>query len=374
MSSCSNDDKPIGEIISINEENLGEFSLKIDRVVPLETDSICVIGNFITDVAFHNDQFFLHNFMNPRNIYSFDKNGEFIFKLKKGKGPGEITYIESFTFNLDTLIVNTFTSLLYYDLQGKFYYKKQLPEGLNFRNFIYFKNNILTFGFMPSRKIFQSFRGIKDGTNKKFIDFYKENIILYKKYDTSFDQEIDTYIPAKGDYDGLSMNPISKYKDHLLLLEPPANYIYYYDGEQMVNAYTIDFGDKNFEEKEFKLGIEHNMSKIREGKKWGFITSINETRNYISFGFGRVIKDVWTRTECVYSKNTKKYFFLNDLLDELDLVGVQIMGTYKNQFICMVKPYDLSEKGWDYLTKEYALAEPITENSNPVILFVTVTE
>jgi len=59
---------------------------------------------------------------------------------------------------------------------------------------------------------------------------------------------------------------------------------------------------------------------------------------------------------------------------EVGKPNIQIMGTYKNQFICLVKPYDLSEKGRNYLTKEYNLAEPITENSNPVILFVTVTE
>lgn len=372
FTSCKNNDIPEGEVIIINDNNYGEFSLELKKVIPLETDSICMLGNVITTVDYYNDQFYVHEFID-RDLLSFDKNGKFIFKLKKGKGPGEITYIESFAFNKDTLIVNTFFSLMYYDLKGKFYYDKQLPEGLNFRDFIYYKNSILTYGFMPSRDVFQSFSGIKDGDNKKFMDFYKENIIIYKKYDTSFDQEIETFLPAKGDYDGLSMHPICKYNDHLLLLEPPTNNIYYYDGEDAKIAYIIDFGEHNVEEKDYKVGIRELFSKPQESNKWGLIYSINETNDYISFGFGRRLDD-YIYTECIYSKKSGKYFYLNDLFEELDLSGVHIIGTHNNKFICMVKPYDLSEEGRNYLTNEFSLSEPITENSNPVILFATVKE
>jgi len=369
---CKKNDVPEGKVITINDENYGEFSLEIKKVIPLETDSVSLLGSVITKVDYYNDQFYVHEFID-RNLMSFDKNGKFIFKLKKGKGPGEITYIQSFTHNKDTLVVNLYSSLSYYDLQGNYYYNKKLDEGLNFRELIYFDDYILTYGFNPSREVFQSFSGTKDGMNQKFIDFYKDNMIIYKKYDCSFDQEIATYFPARGDYDGTTLHPFSKYNDHLLLLEPPTNNIYYYDGENVKIAYTIDFGEHNLEEKDYQVGIRELHSKLIEDNKWGLIYSINETKDYISFGFGR-IQDEYIYTECIFSKKSGKYFFLNDLFEDLSLDGIQIVGTNNNQFICMLRPYDISDDGRVYLTNEYSLSEPITENSNPVILFVTVKE
>ena len=42
--------------------------------------------------------------------------------------------------------------------------------------------------------------------------------------------------------------------------------------------------------------------------------------------------------------------------------------------MCVVYPEKLGAQRRDLLTKRYSSQNPLTENSNPVIIFVTVTE
>ena len=68
---------------------------KVKEIIPLETSDESLL-DFVTKTYIdkENNRVFVNADM---NVYLFDTNGKFIKKLKKGKGPGEVNHIVSFT-------------------------------------------------------------------------------------------------------------------------------------------------------------------------------------------------------------------------------------------------------------------------------------
>ena len=97
------------------------------RIVPLETNDNCLIGQ-IAKVEFYDDKIFLLDSF--RKLLVFDINGKFLFNVGKvGRGPGE--YPEIRDFDLDengNIYVLTYQKILQFSKNGK--YLKKIP--LNF--------------------------------------------------------------------------------------------------------------------------------------------------------------------------------------------------------------------------------------------------
>lgn len=364
FSNCNLDQKK-GETISIKKNNYRPFNIMIDSIIPLETNNRCILAD-IGHLEYHNNQFFFWDPIIAKNIYTFDRSGKFLYKLIKGKGPGEYANIKNFALTDSTLVVHNFSKLIYYNLDGNYLYDWIIPKELVFSRYIYFKESIITYGHSPTRNALQNFTG------NNFIGFVYDNMILYKVYDTDFEIEIDTFLPFRRDYYSLNTeSPFCQYDDHVLLISPITNDIYTYDGKDFRIAYSIDFGKKNFKDKEINLGVKNYFDRIGKEEKWGDMDYINETEEFISFGFLRKVGQI---TFCVVSKSSKKYAFFDDLFEEKNLNDVLVLNTFGNQFMCVVYPEKLGAQRRDLLTKRYSSQNPLTENSNPVIIFVTVTE
>jgi len=354
------------EIISINEENHGDFSLNIDRVIPLETNSNCLLGEFFRKVEFYNNQFFLHEELESKNIFSFDQFGKFRFKFNKGKGPGEILSIHGFSFLNDTLVLVDGREHKYFDLDGNYIGEWSVPDDFYISNFIQFKSNLFVYGKFPAKTAFKSW----DRKNPE--EFYGNNITLYKVYDSNFKEELDYFVPISREYSPSSnYTHFYKYEDHIIMLSPPSNNIYIYDGDEHYLAYTLDFGRKNFNNKEIDLGSNNYFKMIRKKERWGSLDNILETKDYISVGF---LKGIGIPSFCIFSKKTKKFAYFENIFEKEKLNDVLVLNANGDQFICLIKPFDLSDERRQLLTERFSLSEPITENSNPVIIFATVKE
>lgn len=362
-----------GEIILINENNFHDFKLKIERIIPLETSDDSNFG-LIERVEYQNDQFFIFDPLFTKNIISFDQTGKFLFTLDKGKETGEVQYLMNFFIYDNKLVIHNYFTLLYYDYNGKYLYDWKIPQELMFNDLIHFDEKILTFGYSPSRDAFKNFMQGEDydARNEKHLDFVKNNLILYKVYDSDFNEEIGTFLPGNFNYYTLNTTkPFCKYNDHVLLLTTPVNDIYSFNGKDFTPVYSIDLGNKNLTKEEIDLGYAYNREKIRTGERWGHLEYINETKDFISFG---VLKGIGEMSFCLYNKKSKKNAFFEDMFEKVDLNNVDVINTFGNQFICVIDPAKLSQERLGLLSERCSLQEPLTVWSNRVIMFVSIEE
>jgi hypothetical protein len=69
------------------------------KVIPLETNDNCLIGQ-IDQISLTNNELFILDSRSAKSLFVFSKNGEFIRRIGKlGRGPGEYTSPSTFTIN-----------------------------------------------------------------------------------------------------------------------------------------------------------------------------------------------------------------------------------------------------------------------------------
>src|SRR5690606_11849389 len=70
--------------IQVDQDNVGDFQIVVEKVIPLETTDESIFGE-VYKVIFKNDGFFVHDHIFTNNIYQFDEEGQYTSKLDIGK-------------------------------------------------------------------------------------------------------------------------------------------------------------------------------------------------------------------------------------------------------------------------------------------------
>lgn len=120
----TNNDLITIDIDKANIKNTILFSeiFKQIRIVPLETNRDCLIGN-IDKMLIENDTIYVLDEKIARSLFVFDNNGKFIRKIGKlGNGPGEYRKPRSFSIDTENKRINIYGvgKILNYTLSGVF--------------------------------------------------------------------------------------------------------------------------------------------------------------------------------------------------------------------------------------------------------------
>ena len=141
--SCNSKNEGSDNVININLDKEDKVSVLdlVDSisVVQLETKQESLF-NFIVNVIFYKDRFYILD-LKLQSILCFDAKGKYLYKInKKGRGPDEYSYIESFNidpFNNQLMLLVPWGDILYYNLDGEFISKVKLPEEIIAYNEVY---------------------------------------------------------------------------------------------------------------------------------------------------------------------------------------------------------------------------------------------
>lgn len=121
-------------VLSINTEDKSTITdkpiLTNIRFVKLETKEECLLED-INKVISYNNKLYILSSVGKGNIFIFDNNGKFIYKMKKGEGPEEIIYPTDIAINSNKnrlLILDHYRNIKEYDLEGNFIHKTSIKE------------------------------------------------------------------------------------------------------------------------------------------------------------------------------------------------------------------------------------------------------
>ena len=265
----ASDDRDVTDIDYLDNEDL-PMNAFVDaiEVVPLETDSTCLIDQF-HKIAFYDEIGVYLIIDKKQTVYLFSADGRYISNSKacRGNGPNEYTILTDAVYNPYTKhieILNPFGTIYAYDLSFQFQGKKDLKNG-----------NIHTFSrFYPlddnSYILLPTMLGEKDAVIC-FCDYSKQEI-------TSTEVYIDDFVCTLT----MNYNPFVQMNARLYFLPLCLDYTIYNIGEnRQLNKYiTYSFGgkdvrkeemeerfgdvsDKKTSEKSLKKTV-HNMEKIND--------------------------------------------------------------------------------------------------------------
>jgi hypothetical protein len=119
--------------LSNKELSFGELVESVNYI-PLQTTKESLIGEITKLICVENYYFILDQYTS-RNVFIFANDGTFIKKLPTGQGPQDIFRPQDIAVDedLEHLIVDNRTGFSYFDYQGNFVKREQLP--FYFRNF-----------------------------------------------------------------------------------------------------------------------------------------------------------------------------------------------------------------------------------------------
>ena len=126
LCSCNsreNDKHDIVELFVDDNYTPKELSEIIDsiKIIPLETTDNSLIG-FLSELKYDDGYFFVQDGYN-RLVSVFDDNGSFLRQLtRKGNGPGEVRYPESFSLDKihKEVWISNNNNFMRFDYQGKY--------------------------------------------------------------------------------------------------------------------------------------------------------------------------------------------------------------------------------------------------------------
>lgn len=240
--SCSPNDSSNAQINIERRDSVSIFDF-VDSisVVQLETTKDVLLSR-TSGIVLHKNRLYIMS-GEKQVIYCFDSKGRFLFKMNnQGRGPQEFTYSGHFNVDpfLDQLMVLVpWGILIYYDLDGNFISKVQLPPDLRAYNEVYAidKDNLLffTWGY----------------------DFYA---YYYSKSTATLSKG---FVPTTVDF-SMSFPPFRKsyyYKDSLYFNNVGLkNEVLNLSDTTCRSVYSWDFGEKNYTLKQMQDLVEYDLS------------------------------------------------------------------------------------------------------------------
>jgi hypothetical protein len=135
--------------------------------------------------------------------------------------------------------------------------------------------------------------------------------------------------------------------------------------------YEIDFKRKGFTKRDIRKGAYFLIDQFREGKKYGFLDNINETKKFISFSY---VKIAGLNSFVLFSKITHKVADFSDILSKVGLQKAEPLTTIGEDFLCVLYPSKITGEERNKINQILNLTIPVNENSNPLILVIQITE
>ncbi|WP_295943816.1 6-bladed beta-propeller [uncultured Alistipes sp.] len=154
------------QIIEIKRANLNskEAGLTIDHVIKLQTSDKALI-NQIAKVVNFKDKLYIFTAIPQNNVYIFTANGEFLYKITKGRANNEVFYPMDISVdekNGKVLVLDFYRNIKEFSLDGKYLASHSFPESQFYLESVGENNSVLLFcPNMSSKNEFTCY--LKDG-------------------------------------------------------------------------------------------------------------------------------------------------------------------------------------------------------------------
>lgn len=237
------------------------------RIVKLSTTEESLVGN-IMSIVFNHEFIYINDDCNNGNVIIFDNEGAFVKRLKKGNGPGEISYVED-------IFWNDSDSCLYV------YQAHKIAKFSSCGDFI--EDYILPYYLAD----------IMPKSNGGYLGVVKEvqnnlNKYMFIGIDTSF--QITNYYVVDEHFKPLMLIDHYIRKSvcndlELIVTRPYDNRIFSYSGDTVQVKYYLDLGNKELDLSPLTSPLDYEtLRRIQEGaEKYSYIGKYYEIDNYIYF-------------------------------------------------------------------------------------------
>ena len=339
--------------------------------VPLITNSNYNMSE-ILEIEVFDSNFYVHERGSNSNIFKFSKNGHFVCQIgKRGKGPQEYLFCSDLAVsskNQDIFILSGSENKIYiYSSNGDFIRTMKVHSS---------KSSSL---YCLDDKIIYYNRNV-DGSVKNSFELINSNAEKISEHSNKY-----PYV-SKHCVNGFSNECIFyMFKDQLLSKEIYSDTIFYFDGQDFIPKYILDFGAKTMPSEIRStndiFGFLNNSSKYVNQK------NLFESYYYIFFEFYLNNRNYC----CICSKKDKSVFFINSekgFINDIDggprISPKAIMND--NTIISWIYPYQLKShvaseafrnskpKYPEKKKKLEELANSLDENDNPVLMLVNLKE
>lgn len=323
-------------------------------VVRLETNKECFIKNIKQIIPYENRLYIFDSRLNA--IFCYDENGKYLFKInKKGRGPDEYEYAEFINinkYNDHIMILVPWGYLYFYDLNGNFISKIELPKDIIAYNEVYAINKD-TLLFISFNQIRVSYYSISE---KRILKRFLE-VSLNKHYSISPTNKSYIYM------DSIYFNDNSDYCK-ILNLSDTNNPV----------VFNWNFGKYNNKQSQFRKIYNSQFNKKSKRRKAtltfeqlrdllnNYPYSSMESNKYR--GISLIIKN--DHKQILYNKQDNSYLVFNETIE-----GIKPFSSLSNQVaglqICNSKTIPYLDKILNEKQKEL-ISSHNPENDNPILL------
>ncbi|WP_321347850.1 6-bladed beta-propeller [uncultured Draconibacterium sp.] len=361
FNNCANKIKPTENELNLqNSINAKILIGESSKLIPLEYTSDSRLKEVVkAELDEKNDKIFiLSNF----NIFIFDSNGKFITKLKKGKGPNEISMIISFCLdqeNRTIYAIDLGNRICKIDYSGEIL---EIKETLKFYG-------------MAVKNINNSELLLLNNTPNDYDPY------LVSKFDFSLGQITKRYIPAnESEYPLLSYsmaNNFSSYKKNIYFSYSSIMGLYIYENDDFTKVAAYNIGDRKVQKKfAKKFEPRRKMGAFREeALNRGLIPFLKSSFNFKEFNF--IILDDG-KYSCLVSSNTEnKIYSSESIVDFFDLPDVKSLSSpvtiTDDLLVFCCQPLDFYKNDDGVLPKKVKIGKNelyIDYDSNPFLIVV----
>lgn len=355
-------EKETSSVINLEPTEHKEFNLgKVTDVIQLETSEKSLLEKIDKAyIDFSKDRIFV---LSGFNVYFFNTNGEFIAKLKKGKGPGEINFIVSFAANPKNQRIYALdygNTIYVFDYNGNFISSHKLTEFYSLDIHPIDDDNVFLYCNYVGRKE-KKFVGIYNFSEKKVI----------KKFISS--SESPYAILARG-----NANNFRETENRLFFNSSNIFGLYEFKADSFQRVLTYNLGDRAVPESFYKKYVEK-----RDRTNFG---EAAKKRNYVpylinSFYFNKhylaIIDDDAYSCYAIEENNSNNIYMNGQLSDYFSLPKVESLkmpvGVQDDILILSCSPIDFFENDIDIRSKTIDIGDRKVEikyDSNPFLILI----
>lgn len=360
LSACQN--KTDNNVVKLEPTEKKKLTLgKVSNIIQLKTTEESLLG-FVTKTFIDNDNdriFVLSRF----NIFIFNTEGKFITKLKKGKGPGEINMIVSFSVdskNKRFYALDSGKTIFVFDYNGKMVKKQNLDEFYSMDIHIIDEDNVFLYCYYVGRK------------EKNFVGIYnfKENKVVQK------------FISAdESPYSILSYGNANNFylvEDRLFFSSSNIFGLFEFKKDTFQRIITYDLGDKAVPESFYNKYVE-KRSRSRFGsdaKEKGYVPYVTKSFGYKNY-YLSILYDENNSCYAINEKNRNKVYISNQISTYFNLPNLESLkfpcGIFDNQIVFACSPVDFFNENEALGSKTVEIDGrkiDVTYDSNPFLIVV----
>lgn len=339
---------------------IGPLNINIEKILPLETLDHSLIGE-VSKVRYNEGRYYVLDRLVSQNLFLFDQDGNFLKRLSRGRGPGEV--LSPIEFVIDSAARSVFV----WDTGT--HYLSEYDLNLNFKSAEFIEDLFLTHAEDIGNGLWLIYNPVPVKEDNGELGYF-----LYSIYDLNNKNYLAKIFPIKSDLINLgAMMPISVSQNRVLFSAPFSNFLYsLQDSESGIyrEEFLFNFGSLTLHKNDIEKGISHVYKEARGGKIIIPFYGIGENREFISFNFSLYGRDNFL----LFSKKTKGSFYSETIFQEKILPKCRLIGSFgDNQFLAFADPIDVLSF-FQYQADLYEMVSKIHDLSNPCIIIFSVRE